>query len=97
MGSKWNRYQPCITTAGGPSPFQACKFPFESKGQSNSLCVTSLQTPSADVDICNEFHAQVSFSDLSEISIDERPYFFQGVSWTNQSFFDSKISRRIDF
>ena len=62
MGSKWNRYQPCITTAGGPSPFQACKFPFVSKGQSNSLCVTSLQTPSADVNICNEFHAQVRFS-----------------------------------
>ena len=60
MGSQWNAYQPCITTANGPNPFQTCKFPFESNGQFNTRCVYSLPTPSAKLDICNEFHAQVS-------------------------------------
>ena len=59
MGSKWNAYQPCITTAGGPNPFQTCKFPFEAYGQINSRCVYSLPTPSAKIEICHEFHEQV--------------------------------------
>ena len=64
MGSKWNAYQSCVTTAGGPNPFQACKFPFEFQGQHNQRCVYSLPTPSAQLEICNQFHTQVCFKNI---------------------------------
>lgn len=56
IGNIWDIHQACVTSNGGPNPFQTCKFPFISRGQENRACVRSTSTPSATVEICRQFH-----------------------------------------
>lgn len=59
MGGLWDRFQACVTSNGGPNPYQTCKFPFISDGSINSACVRSTTTPSGGVKVCNEFHQKI--------------------------------------
>ena len=66
MGYRWNPKVECSTVGDGPSPFSPCKFPFYDNHQGRLVkyhnCERNHQTPSSKLEICKEFHSQLSGS-----------------------------------